>query len=323
MPGGVASSCLRSTRAMTERREDDVRMFVMNRLVFLLALTLLSARGDTAAQSVYLIKHGSRFPSPTSSCKHDPGCDLRSGLLLSVHLPVSRCSRLACRSLHIRRASLAVSGLAGERLVRSRRVIVRLSQVRFAFVSVLVFNALRCVNPPAVPAELRKSAEQRLESLKATSKCAPLPEEQRIALSARAAETPRGPAIHFRLTNVSGQPLRLYHFMLPWGNANAIDVSAVATNGETPAVFWPIDDPGPDEPFVLSSGESLEGESVLAYRIPDVAKARAKSDVLIAWCYRFMVIGESKSGRLDGTVVLPKRAEGHAAVRIDTTSILL
>ena len=165
-----------------------------------------------------------------------------------------------------------------------------------------------CANRPQLPDRPPESTSQHLEGLKATSKCASLPEETRVSVAARAVESKDGPGIHFRLTNTSAQPLRLYRFLLPWGNANAIELAAVGTNGEIPAVFWPIDDPGPEEPFVLSPGQSLEGETVLRYRINEIAAARSRSDVIVTWCYRFSVIGEAAAGRVSGTVVIPKRA---------------
>jgi|SRR6266487_1014880 len=164
-----------------------------------------------------------------------------------------------------------------------------------------------CANSPQLPNKSPESTSQRL-GLKATAKCASLPEETRVSVSARVVESEKGPGIHFRLTNTSGQPLRLYRFLLPWGNANAIELAAVGTNGDIAAVFWPIDDPSAEQPFGLAPGQSLEGETFLRYRITEIDAARSRSDVVVTWCYRFTVLDDQSAGRITGTVVVPKRA---------------
>lgn len=138
------------------------------------------------------------------------------------------------------------------------------------------------------------------------TKCAGLREERRVSVTARAVETDSGAAIHFQLVNTSRESFRLYPVMLPWGNAYAIELSAIGTNGDALSVFFPIDDPAGEDPFVLSPGQSLEGEYHLARRI-DVEAARAKSDIVVSWCYQFRVIGERAGGRITGTVVVPRR----------------
>jgi hypothetical protein len=204
------------------------------------------------------------------------------------------------------RSCLPSCATMSSRAVRLNHGSVSRTQMRILAIASLLICA--CADRPQLPDRPPESTSQRLEGLKATSKCASLPEETRVSVSARAIESKDGPAIHFRLTNTSGQPLRLYRFLLPWGNANAIELAAVGTNGEIPAVFWPIDDPGPEEPLVLAPGESLDGETVLRHRINEIGAARSRSDVIVIWCYRFTVLGERPAGRISGTVVVPKRA---------------
>jgi hypothetical protein len=177
--------------------------------------------------------------------------------------------------------------------------------MRFTTVALLVFVA--CAKTPETPSRPPDVKAQRLEGVRALAKCLASPQEKRVSVSARAVETKDGPALHFRLTNKSAQPLRLYRSSLPWGNGNAIEIGAVGTNGEIP-VYWPIDDSAPQEPFVLAVGESLEGQFSLASRVPDIASARNRSDIVVTWCYRFMDAGEQAGGFVNGTVTVPKSA---------------
>jgi hypothetical protein len=133
------------------------------------------------------------------------------------------------------------------------------------------------------------------------------PEEKRVTLVASAVEREKGVAIHFRLTNVSSLPLRLYSFDLPCGNFNAVAYAAVTSSRHTLRTAWPIDDPGPQEPIILAPGHLLEGEVLLAYRIISLDEAHAHEDINVNWCYRFAPIGEA-GGRLTGLLKVPKRA---------------
>ena len=127
-------------------------------------------------------------------------------------------------------------------------------------------------------------------------------------MQAVAIDSEHGPAIRFRLTNVSAQPLKIYPFQLPWGNANAVEVGAITLEGKLLSAGWPIDDPGPETPVTVAPGSSLSGDFLLGGRFNDLEEARKQSEVLVTWCYPFTALGEVKAHKITGAVVVKRRA---------------
>lgn len=58
--------------------------------------------------------------------------------------------------------------------------------------------------------------------------------------------------------------------------------------------------------MVLAPSSSVEGETLLRYRIADVDEALMRGDVTLNWCDRFTPVGEGAGGHLAGAVNLRK-----------------
>ena len=177
--------------------------------------------------------------------------------------------------------------------------------MKFAAGLVVLLSACPRTDLPDTPPKTIEKISEDTASVERCAEASPL--EERVTLVGTAIEREKGVTIHFRLTNVSSLPLRLNPFDLPWGNLNAVAFAAVTSNRHTLGTAWPIDDPGVQEPIILAPGHELEGEVLLAYRIPGVDEAHAHEDINVSWCYRFVPIGET-GGRLTGLLKIPKRA---------------
>jgi hypothetical protein len=106
------------------------------------------------------------------------------------------------------------------------------------------------------------------------------------------------------LRNASSRPLRIWPFMLPWGNIHAVDVLGLTPTGEPLIWSGPIADPGPEDPLVLRPGDVQSGVTTLD-TLPTLEAQLRATDVLVLWRYELRV--DDVAGVTTGAVVFPRR----------------
>jgi hypothetical protein len=129
---------------------------------------------------------------------------------------------------------------------------------------------------------------------------------------------------HCVLRNLSASEIEVDQESLPWNNADAFSVSAVAANGmvikqnpvTAPAVVARIS--APHAPVALASGESMEGKIDMGFmRISDIPH---NEDLLILWSYALLKEWRSEAKyALSGITLL---ASSKATTPVFTTTKL-
>jgi hypothetical protein len=129
--------------------------------------------------------------------------------------------------------------------------------------------------------------------------------------------------LHCVLRNISANEIDVDQESLPWNNADAFSVSAVAAGGKViqqnpvsaPAVIARIS--APRAPVPLASGESLEGRIDLGLmRISDIPR---NEDLLLLWSYPLLKEWRSEAQyALSGITLLIARPQATALVSTTT-----
>jgi len=193
-----------------------------------------------------------------------------------------------------------------------RAVEIQVGQTQLRVIAALALLVAACPAPdlPKTPPKTIGNSE----GIASVGRCSnESREEKRVTVVARAVERKQGPAIQFRLTNVSTETLHLYPFDLPWGNLNAVEYAATTSSRHALTTVWPIDDPASQQPIAIPPHQVLEGEVLLVHRILDVNEAHTREDIYVNWCYRFGVIGDETGGHLSGQLKVPRRALSNSS----------
>jgi hypothetical protein len=129
------------------------------------------------------------------------------------------------------------------------------------------------------------------------------PAEARVVVTVRATVHDRHAALAIELRNLGDRPIELWPHQLPWGNAYALDVVAIETDGVVLEGHYPIDDPGPADRIVLAPGTTLSGVSDLP-TVGDLDARLLETDVILLWHYRLSL---DHAESTTGVVTFPRR----------------
>jgi hypothetical protein len=129
--------------------------------------------------------------------------------------------------------------------------------------------------------------------------------------------------IHCILRNLSASEIDVDQESLPWNNADAFSISAVAANGKVipqnpisaPAVIARIS--APHAPVSLAAGESVEGKIDLGLmRISDIP---SNEDLLLLWSYPLLKEWRTEARyALSGITLLTAKPQATAPVSTTT-----